>query len=224
MWVNVQAPYETSAGNGVHFTAEAFRLNRGKLVGGDMWYPYKVPDGTYWIFRAAADLDSSYVEITDSTFTGLVFPATTAQTTSGGAMGTGVHTFNPSELTGLANAQSPIDGKTDGSHWIALDSIPTAAQAGSILYQNPISYQNQIKTKLRICESGARDPPHPSRLCYLSPVPCRPLRMRTLRTSSPPRAFSPQSAPGPSAVPLVIKRFCQKCFFLRDEPVPTQES
>ena len=33
------------------------------------------------------------------------------------------------------------------------------------------------------CKPGARDPPHPSRLRYLSPVPCRPLRMRTLRTS-----------------------------------------
>ena len=41
-------------------------------------------------------------------------------------------------------------------------------------------------------------PPHPSRLRYLSPVPCRPLRMRTLRTSPPPRAFSPQSPPPPA--------------------------
>ena len=46
--------------------------------------------------------------------------------------------------------------------------------------------------------TGARDP-HPLRhQRYLSPLPCRPLRIRTLRTSPPPRAFSPQSAPPPA--------------------------
>ena len=54
------------------------------------------------------------------------------------------------------------------------------------------------ETPARMCESGARDPPPRRHQRYLSPLPCRPLRIRTLRTSPPPRAFSPQSAPPPA--------------------------
>ena len=44
----------------------------------------------------------------------------------------------------------------------------------------------------------SRDPYPLRHQRYLSPLPCRPLRIRTLRTSPPPRAFSPQSAPPPA--------------------------
>ena len=59
--------------------------------------------------------------------------------------------------------------------------------------------------------TGARDPPPLAVNAYLSPLPCRPLRIRTLRTSPPPRALSPQSPPRAERRPviIVIKRFCQ---------------
>jgi hypothetical protein len=125
MWVNVQAPYETFPGNGVHFTAEAFRLNRGALIGGPMWYPYRVPDGTHWEYKKTADSATGYVEIKDSAFLDLKphFPVTTAQSSSGITK-----EFDADDLKGLAGAQSPVDDTTDGSHWIAIDAVPTAAQ------------------------------------------------------------------------------------------------